>query len=85
MCNGFLGAGVAQLVEQRTRNAQVLGSIPSASSNQIKELAHLAFPLERLILQFSYTSDLALRAHSGVFGPRPKAHPCSDLARAPSG
>ncbi len=57
--NDHDGAGVAQLVEQRTRNAQVLGSIPSASSNEVKWLPRRALPPRMPILHFSYTLDLA--------------------------
>ena len=46
-------AGVAQLVEQRTRNAQVLGSIPSASSKFYKDLRSRALLPKTPILQFS--------------------------------
>ena len=52
-------AGLAQPVEQRTRNAQVLGSIPSASSNEIKGLSHRLFPPKRPILHFCYSLNLA--------------------------
>ena len=53
----FFGAGVAQPVEQRTRNAQVLGSIPSASSKFYKDLRDRAVPLNRPILHFYDTLE----------------------------
>ena len=91
----MLRAG-AHRVAPRTRNAQVLGSIPSASSNQIKELRCRVVLPETPILQFSYSSvlargeDFALRAILGysqarVFLSRsPHARPVAFRARPPS-
>ena len=71
MCNGFLGAGVAQLVEQRTRNAQVLGSIPSASSKFYKQLRVSAFSLKTPILQFYDTLEPPVYLNQGCLGGLP--------------
>ena len=59
LANNFISACVAQLVEQRIRNAQVAGSSPAASSTKpviSKEIAGFLYFLEGFI---SYQKSLA--------------------------